>query len=640
MPDEQQNQQHQQPSMPPYYVPKKKKTNWWIPVIVIAVILGGFILFFAFIFGSIATGFSTAFEQEQIEVKPNTVLVIDLENIQEYSQKNPFSFFSNEPEKTSYYEMTMAIERAASDDNIVGILYENATGGFVKQNGILKALNNFKESSDKFVYAYFEQAGEGSYFDGLAADSIYLAEEGLMGLNGYGASVMFMKGFYDWIGMDFMVIGHEDFKSAGEINSRKSFSDSARYQLEVMLNQRYDHFLDEIAKNRKIDRAKVVELLSRGVYSNDTLLHYGFIDGFYYKNQLKDKIKTEVIGPESDDDIEYLSLKKYAATEPPIKGEVADSKTKMAIIYGVGPILPGKSDDSPFASDQEIRSEKFCEYIRKARENDEIKAILLRIDSPGGSVTASDMIRQEILKTRKVKPVYCSMSDVAASGGYYIAMSCDTIIAHPQTLTGSIGVISSIPNFSGLLDNLHITVDTISTSPAAQDLNLMLPFSEKQYDRAYNISKDIYYRFVEKAAESRGMTFDEMRALAKGRVWTGKDAYDRGLVDILGDYNTALAVTKRRIGIDSATKVYVKVYPHPEDELKALLKMFGINDSKFKPDFSEASKLLGKSETEILVLWEAMPENIRRQFLRSLSLIKLSQKEQTLMYMPYQITYE
>lgn len=640
MPEGQQNQQNQQPTMPPYYVPKKKKTNWWIPVIVIAVILGGFILFFAFIFGSLASGFSTAFEQEKIEVKPNTVLVINLENLQEYSQNNPLSFLADEPEKTSYYEMTMAIERAASDDNIVGILYENTTGGFVKQTGILKALNNFKNASDKFVYAYFEQAGEGSYYDGSAADSIFLAEEGLMGLNGYGASVLFMKGFYDWIGMDFMVIGHEDFKSAGEINSRKSFSDSARYQLEVMLSQRYDYFLDEIAKNRNIERNKIVNLLAKGIYSNDSLLHYGFVDGFYYKNQLKDKIKTEVLGPDSDDDMEYLSLKKYAASEPPIKGEVADSKTKMAIIYGVGPILPGKSDSSPFASGQEIRSEEFCKYISKAREDNEIKAILLRIDSPGGSVTASDMIRQEILKTRKVKPVYCSMSDVAASGGYYIAMSCDTIIAHPQTLTGSIGVISSIPNFSGLIDNLHLNVDTISTTPAAQDLNLMLPFNKEQYNRAYSISKGIYFRFVEKAAESRGMSFDEMRALAKGRVWTGKDAYDRGLVDILGDYNTALAVTKRRMGIDSATKVYVKVYPQPEDDLKALLKMFGLNDTKLKPDFSEASKLLGKSNTEILMLWEAMPENIRQQFLRSLSLIKLSQKEQTLMYMPYEITYE
>jgi protease-4 len=241
-----------------------------------------------------------------------------------------------------------------------------------------------------------------------------------------------------------------------------------------------------------------------------------------------------------------------------------------------------------------------------------------------------------VKKTRAVKPVYASMSSVAASGGYYISMACDTIIAHPSTITGSIGVVLAIPNFSETLDMVGVSVDTVSTSPAASFMNPMMPFTEFEKEKLHKMSEGIYHRFVNKVAESRGMTFEETRALAKGRVWTGEDAYEKGLVDVLGGLGETLEIVKNRLGVPEGKKVYVEFYPKPKDDLEELLKAFGLGN---QPDDGfnvkkDLQSVLGVSPEQILARYNSLPEAFREQFIYSIKLSEMSSREKVLMAMP------
>ena len=249
--------------------------------------------------------------------------------------------------------------------------------------------------------------------------------------------------------------------------------------------------------------------------------------------------------------------------------EGIDRDNQIAIIFASGAISTPSSN--PFENETIISSSAFISNLKKAVNNKKVSAIIIRINSPGGSVLVSDEIYTAILKAKEKKPIYCSMSAMAASGGYYLASACDKIIASPSTLTGSIGVISMIPNLNGLINKLGISIDTISTGPSAQDLNNMIPFSQRQKDKLHTLSKGVYFRFIEKVAKSRNKTFEETRALAKGRVWTGADAYRLGLVDTLGGLQTVIAMVKKDLGVPQEQKIRLQTYPRSEDGLNALL---------------------------------------------------------------------
>ena len=376
--------------------------------------------------------------------------------------------------------------------------------------------------------------------------------EGLLEFNGYGISSMFMTGLFKKIGMEYHVVGFEDFKSAVDSYNKYKFSDSSRYQLEVMLNQFQDEFIASVAKHRKIEKSQVLASLNQGLFTVDSLYKYKLIDGMKTKTQVEDFIKSKVYPDLSTDslytkELDLVSVVQYNKSKYKPKGEVDEDKT-IAIINSVGPIYSGSDDNSLFGnSEYEIRSAKFVEQIRDAAEDDDIDAIILRIDSPGGSVIASDEMWEAIMEARKRKKVIASMSDVAASGGYYMAMACDKIIAHPSTITGSIGVILALPNFEGTREMLGITADTISTTTSAQFLNPMFKYTEADKAKLYTLSKTIYMRFLERVAESRGKTVEQIREVAKGRVWTGRDAKEKGLVDELGGLEFAIDYVKDMI---------------------------------------------------------------------------------------------
>jgi protease-4 len=631
------------PPIPPQYYPTyRRKSRWWIPVVIVVGVLAIiFILIFA-LFGSLMS----PFEKESYEVKSNSVLYLDMGKVlNETCQKTPFSFMGNQC-KASFPEVLDAIKTAKTDKRIKGIYYkaEFTQMGYAKSKEIQDALNDFK-SSGKFIYAYMDVCAEPDYFRALPADKIFMPPEGMAEMNGFGATSIFLKGMLDKIGINFYVLGFEDFKSAGESLSRRNFSDSARKQIQVILDQRLNMFLDGVVQYRKMDRKLALDALNRGIFMADSMKALGFIDDFAQEADVKEMMKEQIYGKvksKEEHKLRLVGIEDYLSDKPETKQKIADKSKQIAIIYAEGTV----SDDmgsSPFDTEKKITTSAMVKYLRKAREDKDVKVIILRINSPGGSVITSDAIREEIIKTKKVKPIYASMSDVAASGGYYIPMACDTIIANPATITGSIGVILAVPNLSGLMNKLDLSPDTISTGPAAQTLNGLIPMQEKDKKMLYTAGKSIYDRFIGKVALHRHKTFEQIHALAKGRVWTGEDAYKNGLVDVLGGYQTAIDIAKRRIGIPDSVKALFKVYPEPEDPFEALLKMFGVgkhgeDDEHCSSWFGNVfSKLFGVPQNEIGYFYEALPDGLKHEVNYMFDLLGIARREKVMMAMPYYI---
>ncbi len=631
----------QQQQYPPYYT-HRRKSNWWIPIVIVGVIIILFFAFFALIIGSISSVFS--FKTEVIEVKSNSVLYLTLDDVTENTEENPFAFFTGATFGTRYYDMIRAIKIAKNDDRIKGIYYNakfSPMMGFPQAQELQRVLKDFKESG-KFIYAFIETGREFEYYNALLADSIFMPREGIMEMNGFGSTNLFLKGFLNMIGIDFYVQGFEDFKSAGESFSRKNYSDSARYQIQVILQQIYDEFTNAVSEYRKLDKKLVEDILVRGVYSADSLKELGFIDGFMTDAEVRDFIKDKIFGKDRDkkkDKLQLVRISSYLNSDPPIQKKDIVKDKQIAIIYAVGPIVDQPSEG--FNQSQEIIASKVVNYLKQARENNDIKAIILRVDSPGGSVISSDAIQEEIQKTKSVKPVYSSMGNVAASGGYYISMSCDTIIADKLSITGSIGVIMAIPNLSGMINKLNITADTVSTGPAANFFNGFYPFTDKEKEVLYNMGKNIYYRFVEKVAKNRNMTFEQARSYAKGRVWTGYDAQKIGLVDVIGGLDDAIKIAKRRIGVPEDVPVRIQIYPRPADPMEMILKLLGIidetDDEEIVKTKSDLAKVLNLSPNAFDLIVNELPENAKNQIYYNLQLLALSRKEKVMLAMPYYI---
>lgn len=666
------------PPFPPNFQQPKKR-RWWIPLLIVLSVFVGFFVVIALIIGSLFSGFD--FESKPVKVSKNSVLYLNFAGgVQEYaSDDNPFAAFSGEVNNSaSFIEYLRAIELAKIDDNIKGI-YISPKGsiGFAKSIELIEAIEDFK-TSGKFVYAFIETGNEADYMNIVSADKIFMPTEGLIELNGFGTSALFMKGLYKKIGVNFHVQGFEDFKSAGDSYNKTKFSDSARYQLEVLIGQRYKTFVEMIAKNRNLSTDKVYAILANGVYTADSIKANGLIDEIISENNFKEILKEVASGnktgiksdnmsenksdnksgkedkkskskkenKDDEDKLNLVTVAKYINSE-----NIGDIKTKnvkiakddkqIAIINSVGAISSGKNSSSPFGGgDYEIKSGTFVEQLKKAREDKNVKVIILRIDSPGGSVIASDEMWEEIMKTKKVKPVIASMSDVAASGGYYMAMACNKIVAHPQTITGSIGVILAIPNFSELMSNLDITADTISTSPSAQFMNGMYAYTDKDKAQLYNLSKGIYYRFLSRVAESRNKTFDEIRAVAKGRVWSGQDAKDKGLVDELGGLGKAIEIAKAEIGIDKNTKVKIKSYPEKKDKMEELIKLLSGENSDGNESNSNVNginklaRLIGMEASMTKQIYNNLPLEFKNQIDYSFQLLGIAQKEKAMIALP------
>jgi len=488
-------------------------------------------------------------------VESNSVLYINLNGpIAERMPDNPLEeMFGNNDMGIPLLKTIEAIQKAKEDENIEGIYLEHGflRGGYGSIEEIRSAIDDFKRSG-KFVYSYAEFMSEANYYVASVADEIYLNPVGFFELNGLTANVTFFKGMFDKLEIEPQIFRVGQYKSAVEPYFRKDMSEANRKQISSFVNDIYDYYLSNVSTSRNIEFEQL-KAISNGMLAQtpDDALELGLITKVAYESEIR-ALMQEQLGLEGKDKIAFVSLKNYIKT---LKSGGDYSSNKIAVIVADGDIVSGKGDI------ESVGSDKFAKAIRKARESKRIKAVVIRVNSPGGSMLASEVLWNEIMLTTKVKPVIASMSSVAASGGYYLAMPCDTIVAQPNTITGSIGIFSIIPNFGKFLEKkLGITNDQVTTGEfsdlyrVSHALNDQEKFIiQKGVDRGYEI-------FTSKAAQGRNMSQEDLKKIASGRVWTGQQAKANGLVDVLGSFNDAVEIAAKKAGVED--DYMVTYYPH------------------------------------------------------------------------------
>ncbi|UYZ64994.1 signal peptide peptidase SppA [Hymenobacter weizhouensis] len=504
--------------------------------------LTGLVLFalvgFVLLVGLIA---AAASGDDDVTVARNSVLELKLDKpLAERGFKDPFAAFGGgNGTLIGLDELKVAIRRAKDDDGIRGIFLnlELVQGGMASLEEIRRELLDFKKAG-KFIVSYTDAQSEKSYYLASVADKLYLNPQGTLEFNGLSSETMYYKNLFDKLGVQAQIFRVGSFKSAVEPFFRTSMSDSARLQTSSFLNSLNDAMLADVAAARKIAPARLKVISdSMLVHNADDAKRLGLVTDLGYYDQATDYIKGK-LGVEKDEKLSLINLSDYTRAAD---DEDNASGNRIAVVYAEGDIVTGKGGN------ESIGSTRFAEAIRKARLDDKVKAVVLRVNSPGGSSLASDIIYREVMLTKKVKPVIASMSDVAASGGYFIAMGCDTIVAHPTTITGSIGVFGVLPNVGPFLsDKLGITTDRVSTGKFSDFPTItraLTPFEQQQFQNEIN---RIYADFTTKAAQGRHMPVERLRRFASGRVWSGVEAKQRGLVDVLGSMDDALRIAARR----------------------------------------------------------------------------------------------
>lgn len=623
--------QRPQPNAPYPVEPARRKSRWWlVPLIILGILVAGFFI----MIGSFYFLFKNSMEPKTVSVKSNTVIQLKVNGeLGEYVVARPLSILGQSSSASvSFLDVLTAVKQAANDEKITGLYYRSGGlyMGFAKATELREALLAFKKSG-KFIYAFIEAGAELDYYFASVADSVFMPTEGFIELNGFAVSQIFWKGTLEKLGIEPFVTQFEEYKSAAETYSSAGFSSYSREELQVLLRERFDAYIQAVAESRQLKPPAVRRALQRGVYSADSALALRFIDGLCAESVVKQKMQPPAERQDSNRAGEYkpriISISQYVHSYSQQTPENVARDKEIAIVHGSGMMVPGRADGGGPFNDPIIASESFIADLHRAVEDKKVKAIIIRIDSPGGAVLAADAIWAEIQKAKKVKPVYASMSDLAASGGYYMAMACDTIIAHPATLTGSIGVISMIPNLSGTLQKIGATTDTVATSPSALFLNPFMKFSDKDKKIFYQISEPMYKRFVQRVADSRHKTYNQARQVARGRVWSGESAVQVGLVDTLGGLQTALQIAKRRIGVPAKQRVRLRIYPEPRDPLDSFLNMF--QDSDPQDSMDDALAKLDPS-------WLALQNTrVRKQLQHLLLLGYYGTDHKPMMAMPY-----
>ena len=526
------------------------------------------ILFFVVFIPAMIGVFAALGSEEAPVVEENSVLYINLSGmISERVAEDPFAqLFPDEGDTQLPLLKTLAsIESAKYDSNIEGIYLEHGyvSGGYAALDEIRLALEDFK-SSGKFVYSYGEYISEANYYVASVADEIVLNPIGSLEFNGLNASVTFFKGLFEKLEIEAQIFRVGTYKSAVEPFFRKDMSEANKEQMTSFINDIYDHFLQNVSEARNIEVNELRRISGQMlVRKAEDAAAYGLITKVAYENQVKDMIRTQ-LGITSDDKINFINLRNYMKTV-----DSDYSSNKVAVIVADGEIVSGNGDL------ESVGSEKFVKAIRTARESKRVKAVVIRINSPGGSMLASDVMWNEIMLTKKEKPVIASMSNMAASGGYYMAMPCDTIVAQPMTITGSIGIFGMIPNLGGFLENkLGITNDGVSTGQFSDLYRVSSALNSQEKAIIQTSVEQGYETFTSKAAEGRGMSQDDIKAVASGRVWTGSQAEEKGLVDILGTYNDAVEIAAKKAGIsdDYAVTYYPQLKSKWEEIFSSVLE--------------------------------------------------------------------
>jgi len=522
----------------------------------LATILGVFIAIFIMfmMFAVIGAAFS---KKDKAVVKSNSVLELNFENkiMDDYSVTDPLSeLFGDKTKVLSLHKVLAAIENAKTDDNIKGISIKilGVNAGMAQTQAIRDKLLEFKESG-KFITAYAEYYGQKNYYLSSVADSIYVNPVGGVDLKGLGAELLFFKDFQDKYGVKMEVIRHGKYKSAVEPFLANEISEANREQMTELLQSIWSEYKADIAASRNktvVEIDKIADsLLGRNA---DLALENNLINKSIYLDEYDDLLKG-ALGVDLDEELNTVTLKKYIKSG---KGRIkSTAKDRIAVVYAQGEIKFGEGDETY------IGQERIIKALRKAVKDKKVKAIVLRVNSPGGSGLASDMIWRELELTKKEKPLVVSMGNYAASGGYYIACNSDKIFAEPTTITGSIGVFGIVPNFSKLAEKMGINAEQISTNKQSLGYSAFEPMNDQFYKVTKEGVEDFYEIFLDRVSKGRKMSKEQVNEIAQGRVWTGKQAKEIGLVDELGNLDDAVAYAAELANI---TEYKVRNYPRYE----------------------------------------------------------------------------
>jgi protease-4 len=455
-------------------------------------------------------------------------------------------------------EIVDAIDNAAFDKNIDGIYLhlESLSGGRASVTEIRNALLRFKESK-KFILAYAEGYTQNAYLLASAADEVYLNPLGLVEWKGYASQTPFFKGTLEKLEIQPEIIRHGKFKSAVEPFIADHMSDENKAQIKTLIDFLWQDAKSSVSTSREIATADLEGFAENGTLGDaDSAVKNGFVNQLLYEDEVMDRLKQKTGTTELEP--HFISLAQYAASRPKKKS----SDSKIAVIYAVGDISSGEG------SEGHIGSKSLTRWIRKAANDDSVKAIVLRINSPGGSALASEVIWREITLAKKQKPVVASLGDVAASGGYYIACAADRIVCQSGTITGSIGVFGLLFNMQGLYQNkLGITFDTYKTSPYADIGTTTRALSDSEREKIQHQIELIYSTFVNRVANGRGLKVEQVDAIGQGRVWSGADGLKLGLVDQTGNFGEAIRLAAELAHLESYDLRIVPGEKKPYQEL-------------------------------------------------------------------------
>jgi len=505
--------------------------------------------------------------EKEFQLKNNSILKIDLANtsVVERTALNPFDAMNISGEVSTSIELKDVldnIEKAKTDQNIKAIYINTSfvNAGLSQVEEIRNKLLEFKQTN-KPIIAYSEVYSQLAYYLASAANKIYLNPEGSIEIKGFSAEIMFYKGLLEKLDVDMQIIRHGKFKSAIEPFTLDKMSTANREQMKRLLNSVSKNIFDSIANQRELTLSEVNKHANNlSLESAKSCVDLKYIDALLYQDQVEDSLSNI----SNSKKLNLISLKKYSK----IKTEKKDiSRDKIAIIYANGTINSGKGDE------KSIGSETTAKAIKKAREDNSVKAIVFRINSGGGSALASDVIWRETILTKKAKkPLVVSMGDYAASGGYYIACAADSIVANPNTITGSIGVFGMIPNLQNLYKNkLGITIDTVKTNKSA-DMGTNRPLTNFEKRKIQKSVRNIYNTFISHVSESRNMSKKQVDAISQGRVWSGYDAKLIGLIDTYGGLEKSIKIAASLANIKSYRTVSL---PKKKDPLTELAQIFG-----------------------------------------------------------------
>lgn len=553
------------------------------------------IIFLLFIVIAMALG-----ETDKVAVKSNSVLEIKFDGaVKDYAPKgNDFldEFFAFTDGKVGLNEIINAIENAKNDENIAGISINalDVNAGISQTQAIRNKLEEFKESG-KFIMAYGDVYNQKSYYLSSVADSVFMNPLGGIDFKGLSTEVLFFKDLQDKTGVKLEVIRHGKYKSAVEPFLYNKMSDENREQIIAFLQSIWGELLVDISKSRN----KTIEELNAvadNLWARNARLaiENNIVDDAVYMDEYDAKLKM-ASGILADDELSKITLSDYISTG---KGRViSTSSNKIAVIYAQGEIVYGKGNEDY------IGQELIIEALRKARKDRNVKAIVLRVNSPGGSALASELIWRELELTKKELPLVVSMGDVAASGGYYLACNADRIFAEPTTISGSIGVFGAVPNLSKLADNIGINAEQVSTNKSP-NYSLFEPITDEFVAVTKEGVEDVYTAFLERVSAGRNMTVQEVDSIAQGRVWSGVDAVQIGLVDELGSLEDAISYAAELANIvDYRVRNYpdyklnlgdkLSSFPFMKSREKAMIEALGVENYKTYQTIKQFSEIKG-----------------------------------------------